>query len=404
LKPLIQIPKYGRVVMILLSIIFLWLFAALAGLSPSVLRASTMFSFLALSQISRRKTNSLNMLSLSALVLLLFRPQFLFEVGFQLSYAAVFAIVLLYPVFSKWYLPDYKLPRILVSTVYVSLAAQIGVLPFQLFYFHQFPGLFLIANIVIIPFLGLFLSGGIVCIVLSLLGWLPKFFVVAYAFLLDVLVSFVDFLSGFKAFLIQDIFFTKPMFITCLVMVVLFILTTRDFKSKQMMAFFLISVLIFSLTSIQNILSINQKSEFIIFHQPKSTIIGVKNKDKLTILSNSSEIDETDYWLKNYKLINKIKAIDFQERLNIYKYGHKRICIIDSSGVFSPDIKADIVLLSGSPDLHFEKFILEVKPKMVVADAQNYRSYVERWKATASDFGVAFHSTYDDGYFSLNLD
>ncbi len=404
LKPLLRIPKYGRPVMILLSILSLWFFAALAGFSPSVMRASTMFSFLALSQLSRRKTNSLNMLGLSAVVLLLFKPQLLFEVGFQLSYAAVFAIVLLYPVFSKVYLPTYNLPKIFIKTAYVSLAAQIGVLPFQLYYFHQFPGLFLVGNIVIVPFLGLLLSGGIVCIVLSLLGWLPKFFVSAYSFLLDCLVSFVDYLSAFKAFLIQDIFFTKPMFITCLVMVVLFMLMIREFKSKQMISAFLISVLIFSMTSIQEVFGITQKSEFIVFHQPKSTIIGVKNKDKLTVFSNSLEINETDYWLKNYRTLNRIKEVKFKKGHNIFNYGNQQIFMIDSSGVYTSDSRAEIFLLSGSPDLHFEKFLREVDPHQIIVDAQNYRSYVERWEATASEYGVPFHNTYESGYFSLSLD
>lgn len=401
-RPLLRFPKYGRPVLVILSILLLWCFAALAGFSPSVMRASTMFSFLAMGQLNRRKTNSINMLCLSALVLLLIKPQFLFEVGFQLSYAAVFAIVMLYPVFSKIYQPRYKIPKLFIDTAYVSLAAQIGVLPFQLYYFHQFPGLFLLGNIVVIPCLGVLLSGGILCIILSLLGILVSPLVKIYAWVLDALISFVEGLSAFKAFVIQDIFFTKPMFLALLAMVFLFSIMLREFKVKPISSF-LIATLIFSMLTIHELAEIHQKSELVIFHQYKNSVIGIKQGNRLSVFSDTSKISKNDYFLKNYKLLNRIKSIEFQPPSNTFSIGSQKLLNVDSSGFYTSDFKADVLLLSGSPDVHLEKLIQQTEPKQIIVDGQNYRSNVERWQNTASDLNIAFHNTYEDGYISFSL-
>lgn len=402
LRPIRYLSKYGRSVMVVLSIIGLWGFAALAGFSPSVMRASTMFTFLALGQLSRRKSSSVNMLCLSAVVLLLIKPQFLFEVGFQLSYAAVFSIVMLYPVFSKLYQPTYKLPKLFVDTAYVSIAAQIGVLPFQLFYFHQFPGLFLLANIVVIPFLGILLSGGILCILLSLIGILVSPLVRLYATFLDVLIGFVDWLSAFKASVIQNIFFTTPMFISILVMVFFFILMIRDFKVREI-SIFLTAALAFSLVTVYEMTEIDKKSEFIIFYKYKASVIGVKQNTNLKIFSDASHLSEQDYFLKNYCLLNRIKTVEPMPLTNSFKIGSKHLLRIDSTGFYSPKLKADIVLLSESPDIHLGKLISQLKPEKIITDSKNYRTYVERWQLTAKQLEIPFHNVYTEGFISFSL-
>lgn len=398
-SPLLRF-KYGRAFKVVLTILVLWGFAALAGFSPSVMRAVTMFSFLALGQMFRRKTNSINMLCLSAMVLLIYRPQLLFEVGFQLSYAAVFAIVMLYPVFSRLYQPRYKIPKIFWDTAYVSLAAQIGVLPFQLFYFHQFPGLFLLGNLVIIPFLGMLIGGGLLCLALALMDWLILPIVESYAFLLDLLVSYVDWLSQFKNFVFQDIFFTRAMFFAILVLVLSFIFMMRDFK-KAYISVFLLSLLAFILVSISEVSEIDKHSEVIIFQQNRQSIIGLKQGRGLEVYSDKIDKLSSSYVLSNYQLIHRIDSTAYKPFKNSFKLGKQSLRVVDSSGTYLKEDKSDIILLSQSPDIHLGKLIKAIKPKHIIADGNNYRSYVEQWQQTAKRFDVPFHSTYEKGYFSL---
>lgn len=92
-----------RVLRSVLVILGIWGFALIAGLSPSVLRAATMFSFLQIGLSTHRKSGGMNGLVVSALVLLVIDPSLLHQVGFQLSYAAVFFILWLQPVlFAIW--------------------------------------------------------------------------------------------------------------------------------------------------------------------------------------------------------------------------------------------------------------------------------------------------------------
>jgi competence protein ComEC len=120
----------------------LWGFAVLAGLSPSVVRSVTMFSFVALGMHLKRQTNIFHTLLVSMLLILLFEPSFLFDIGFQLSYLALFFILWLQPIFLKWYKPDNQIVEYFWQLLTVSFAAQIGTLPLSLYYFHQFPGCF----------------------------------------------------------------------------------------------------------------------------------------------------------------------------------------------------------------------------------------------------------------------
>lgn len=113
-------------------------FAVIAGLSPSVTRAVAMFSIISIAMHLKRPTNIYNTLVISAFVILLFKPTFLFEVGFQMSYLAVLGIVSVQPIIYKLWKPKYLVTDKLWQIFTVTLAAQAGVVPISLFYFHQF--------------------------------------------------------------------------------------------------------------------------------------------------------------------------------------------------------------------------------------------------------------------------
>jgi competence protein ComEC len=159
--------RYFRLVLVL---IVLWVYAGITGFSPSVLRAATMFSFIAFGKESGKHSNIYNMLGVSALLLLIVNPFLLFEVGFQLSYLAVIGIVYIYPIiYPMIYARNTWMDKIW-SLLAVSLAAQIATFPLSLYYFHQFPNLFLIANLVVIPLSMVLLYVGVIFIILS---WMP---------------------------------------------------------------------------------------------------------------------------------------------------------------------------------------------------------------------------------------
>ncbi len=155
---------------LLLSIAVLWLYAGVAGFSPSVLRAATMFSFIALGKEYSRFGNVYNMLALSAFLLLLLNPYLLVSVGFQLSYLAVLGIVVIYPMLYHRYTAPNAFVDKLWSLLVVSISAQLATFPLSVFYFHQFPVYFMFSNLLVIPLATALLYAGIAGIVLA---WIP---------------------------------------------------------------------------------------------------------------------------------------------------------------------------------------------------------------------------------------
>ena len=143
--------RYGKIVMVLVILCALWFFALLTGLSPSVLRASTMFSFVLIGQSLRRHSNVYNSLAISAFILLFINPSLIFNVGFQLSYCAVLGIVILQPRLHNLMRSRFWLVDKISGLVAVSIAAQLATFPLSLYYFHQFPVYFWLTNIIVIP-------------------------------------------------------------------------------------------------------------------------------------------------------------------------------------------------------------------------------------------------------------
>ncbi|NJB87350.1 competence protein ComEC [Lewinella marina] len=145
-----------------------WYFALVTGLSASVQRAALMVSIVVVGKTLNRNNSIFNLLAIAALVMLLIQPKQLFQVGFQLSFAAVTGIALFArPLSRLLYLPG-VLSRGW-DAISVSTAAQLGTLPFALYYFGQFPVYFLLSGTLVIVFayavLGLGLLHGLLAMV-----------------------------------------------------------------------------------------------------------------------------------------------------------------------------------------------------------------------------------------------
>lgn len=143
-----RIPR-GKLFRSILILIAIWLYVVLTGISPSVLRAGIMISFYILATLVQKKQVPLNTLFASAVCILVFYPNYLFDIGFQLSYLAMIGLFTLYPIFKKIWIPRHRLFKFFVEFCYVSIAAQLFTLPVALYYFGQFPVYFILANLFI---------------------------------------------------------------------------------------------------------------------------------------------------------------------------------------------------------------------------------------------------------------
>jgi len=203
-KPIERLPK-GKIIKTVLIILLLWIFAFIAGLSASVVRAVTMFTFVAIGLSMRKKRVVAYSLISSLLFLLIFKPMFLFDVGFQLSYLAVFGIIWVQPKFYNIWQPKNYIIDKLWQLFTVSVAAQVGILPLSLYYFHQFPGLFVLSNLIIIPFLGIILFGGIVVMLLAYFQVLPEIVASIYEGIIWMMNSIIGWIAHQETFLLKNI-------------------------------------------------------------------------------------------------------------------------------------------------------------------------------------------------------
>lgn len=152
-----------------LAIAFLWGYVCMIGFPSSVLRAVGMLSMMAFARWQQRDYQAENILFAMAFFLLLYNPLLLFEVGFQLSFTAVLSIIYLYPPIVSFYKPKHPSVAYWWQLTSVSLAAQLGLLPLSLYYFHFFPTYFLLGNWVMVPLTSLFIF--LASSVLLLSGW-----------------------------------------------------------------------------------------------------------------------------------------------------------------------------------------------------------------------------------------
>ncbi len=393
--------RKGKLIIPILIVICLWVFAFITGLSPSVVRAVTMFTFFAFAKIINRDTNAINTMFLSYFVLLLINPMWLFHVGFQLSYLAVFFILWIVPMINRMYYPTNYFLKKVWGIITVTIAAQIGIIPLSLYYFHQFPGLFFLTNIVILPFLGILLGFGILIIVLAVFNILPEWIAISYNYIIKQMNGFINWIAHQDSFLFQDIHFSSEKVLASYVLIISSIILWKIKSQKGFIYCFiglslLIGIFVFDEFS-------NSNNEFIVFQKSRKTLIGFKHGDNFVLFrSDTNSIYKNSYPLKGYRIANDINNYSEGNLPSILSYNHKNILILDSLGIYPKNSEIDIVLLSMSPKVNLERLIDCLQPKLIIVDGNNYKSYVSRWKKTCEEKKLPFHYTGIEGAFVLS--
>lgn len=195
----------------------LWTYAWVCGAGPSVLRAAGMISLWIVSRHSQRPGASRQFFWIALWGSLIWQPLFIFHVGFQMSYCAVAALIWVYPHWNKWWDKKWdhaankqrnhaglnhgfiRLSKPIIQLMGISLIAQLGVLPLSLYYFDTFPLHFLLANLLLVPFMGLIIGVGL------FVGLLPAetWWAIPYGGLLEGFWAVVNYLGAQEQWVLQ---------------------------------------------------------------------------------------------------------------------------------------------------------------------------------------------------------
>lgn len=401
LKP-IPNTKNNSYIKLMIVILVLWSYGILAGLAPSVVRSVTMFSFVAVGQHLRRSVNIYHSLLVSMLLILLWKPSFLFDVGFQLSYLALFFILWLQPLLRDLWQPKHKIGRYIWDILTVSFAAQVGTLSLSIYYFHQFPGLFFVTNVLVLPLLGIIMVVGLVAVIIGCFGIVPKLVIVP----LEMMISFqnkcIGWVASGDAFVFKNIGFTAAMLWVSYLVITIGILWFQK-PSYRKMVLTLCSVILLQMVCVYNKWQSTKTEEMIVYHQKKSTMITERRNNHVIVFGNDSIQNSTDknQTLQSYLTGNFAKLSQKEDLRNLYYFKDRKILVIDSSTTIPLKLKPDIVILVNSPKINLDRYLAVHKPKQIVADGSNYKSYIRLWSASCYKTKIPFHFTNEKGFYKI---
>lgn len=401
LKPIAN-SKRNALLKLFIIIVALWSYGILAGLAPSVIRSVTMFSFVAVGNHLKRTTNPFHTLLVSMFLILLWKPSFLFDVGFQLSYLALFFILWLQPLLSGIWKPQNKIFRYFWDILTVSFAAQIGTMPLSIYYFHQFPGLFFVTNIIVLPLLGIIMVLGLIAIVIACFGEVPFIIVRPLELLIEFQNSMIRWVASFEEFIFNNISFNTAMLWLSYLMIATTILWMKKPKPERLMTA-LISIVVLQAVFIYTKSETRKTQELIVFNVRKNSIISDRHNSQVTIYSNDSILNTLDNNLniQSYLTGNFCDLKEKKELQNFMFSNGKKIIVIDNSAVYPKDIQPDVIILINSPKLNLKRLINILKPKQLVVDGSNYKSYVKLWKDTCTKEKIPFHYTNEKGFYKI---
>lgn len=402
LKP-IPNTKRGSFIKLITILISLSMFGIIAGLAPSVVRSVTMFSFVAIGNHLRRSVNIYHTLLVSVLLILLFEPSFLFDVGFQLSYIALFFIIWLQPLLASIWSPKKRVPKYIWDILTVSFAAQIGTLPLSIYYFHQFPGLFFVTNLIIIPILSIIMILGVLVMLLAAFNMIPVFLSQLLEWSIYYLNKIINAIASLEQFIIHDIPLHFYLLLSGYLLLFALIIWFKK-PSFNRLAVILISIIILQFSYFKIQYKIQNEEEFIVFNSRKNTLIAERNGENILIYANDSILKtaQKSSLLKSYRIGN-LSTLEEKKRLqNFMFFNGKEIFVLDSSGIYPKNIKPDIIILTQSAKINADRLFKIMKPKLVVADASNFKNIQKLWKASCEKQKIPFHATGEKGFYKLN--
>lgn len=376
-----------------LLIIFLIVFTIMAGLSGSVVRAAIMCLMAMLGSAMGARKYTVNLMVGSMLLILLIAPNYLFDVGFQLSYLAVFSIVFCYPVIERFFKSKNSVLNFFGEIVGVSIAAQIGVLPLSVFYFHHIPLLFLFGNLVAIPLTNILLVGWFVQLMFSFvpkIEWLTPLL----SFVAEFCFQSVAYISNLFSVNTLELYWTFPQMICATL--ILFMLFWY-FKNQSVFKIYAILIFVIGFqfsTFIQKNHNL-RTAQGIIIADFNDWIFLERNGKKVV---QHTEKDSLRYAVKNYLLANDILDFETVKSNSVFSVSNQKWLVIDSCSIY-PKQNFDVVVLMNNPDVHPQRLLDDLQPKQIILHNRNYLSTLESWTAFLEQKKVPYYDMRTKGAY-----
>ncbi len=376
----------------------LWLFVLVTGLSPSILRAALMLSLVLVGKTFYKQGNSYNTLLLSAFLLLLYNPYLIKDVGFLLSYCAVFGIMYLYPILQKLYFFENKVLQITWSGVLMSVSATVFTLPISLYFFHQFPIWFVFSNMIIIPISFLIMGAAALFLVFCKVTFINHILVYIINSSTTVMMWFAQLTDNSNYGFIDFISFSKVdfCFLTMVILLCLMILSTKSYK--QLLALCLLVITWLSFSVVNNYNDSKQK-EFVVFHIKRQSAFALRVGHSVYGNFNSVQTKDFERFVKPYLLnYSDLKMIN----VNTDAFKLDSTVILKSSSHTSIEqFNPSYILVSNDNPIELTTNY-KTKP-VIIVDCSNSYKFVKKLKKQCAQFDIPFYSVKESGAFQVNI-
>ncbi len=389
------------------SLVLLWTFAFVTGLSPSVLRAVTMFSFIAFARPFGKQTNIYNTLAASIFFLLIYNPYLIMSVGFQLSYLAVLGIVYLQRTIYNFWEIENTIGDWAWRITCVSIAAQLATFALGLLYFHQFPTYFLISNLFVIPLSTLVLVVGIFLLLISFLSPVASFTATILEWLIKVLNWTVFKTEALPFSLINNIHITA---FQCwlLIGILLALILVFEFKSIKWLYTSFSLVIIFTFIQWNHFFESIDQRQLIVYSINKHQAIEFIDHGQSYFVCDSSLLNDPErirFHIQPNRLIHGVSTTESKipfgtsiNGVNYYQWNNKTIAwIVDKDYKLPTNTTFDFLFVSKN-SLSKEVFN-NIKTDCIILDGSNSKRFVAYLDEQMKNRKIPMHAVAAEGAY-----
>jgi len=389
--------KYGKPVKAVIIITLIWYYSLLSGFSPAVCRAAVMISMVIIGKTFSRYINTLNILAMSAFLLLIYDPLFITDVGFQLSYLAVFGLIVFQPVVYKWFQFKNKWADKLWALCSVSIAAQVITFPLSAFYFHQFPVYFLFSNLFIIIPSAVIMYSGILFLLLPQIPVLSK----SIAFVLErsiiVMNKALSLIEHAPVASVGKIWLTTSEYLL-LYAIIISLFYFLYYKKVWLLRLSLICMLLVCISFGVKKIRLAQANQIAWLNLKKNRAVVFKNGDKAVVLSDLKVNDKTFRYsvqpyldscqVKNVRLIDinqDVSTAWLIKKNNFIQFIDKKIIVFNGENYnkFPQMFKTDYLYITGNPRGALSQ-IGGINYSMLIIDGSNSDNLVRQAQSDAN--------------------
>lgn len=404
LKPLNKNNRM-RIMGAFLIIALIWAYALLTGFSPSVCRATTMLSFVVLGRAFQRSASRYNLVAISAFLLLLYNPLYLFDVGFQLSYLAVIGLIYFQPKIYRMIYFKNKLLQPIWNYAALALAAQLVTFPISIYYLHQFPLYFLLSNVLIALPVVLLMYGGVIFLLVPFTMILKPLGLILNGMIL-LMNAVLQYIQALPFAHLGGLWINTGQCVLLYLIMGCFALLLFQANRKVFFAFIgLVVILLMNITYqlIQN----QNRHELIFFSLKKDAVIAHLSRGQGTVIGIGSLSNKTlDFFIRP-ALLSKgtllVKRMSFGDTAqsatyrvssNWMQFGWFRILRWTSafdSLRYTRQIRVDALLLSGNPKVKLSEIRNTIDFSVLLIDGTNKSYCTRRWEEEAKQLQIPCH-------------